>query len=360
MRSPALLVMFVSACTTPHVVCPTPPVVVREPPAPVVAPPPLADARPTSGAQCWAKGRPTLAPPQPATDPAPSCNALDMGEHAKVEARVRKEFVVYEKPSKLVVDFGCDVASEQVREVVFEDGSGHGGSLRIVRFRREPDSVIVRMIDSAHYRDAHLGIRTATVDLAKFDALIASSRVALLARPHLIRLVDPKRGIGIGGGAGSSNDFHLALAIIDLEGKVTAGQFTGYSSSLGQERSLPLRLASAPIEQLLAATTFRDEVATDADRQMFMAQFTRTMRGDPYWWVKERYVALAAELGTLAAVPTLVALLDAPAGASEDRTRAAAVDAIIALTGWNARLAPDGSTRSPEATIAAVRADCAL
>ncbi len=205
---------------------------------------------------CWTKGRPSKTAPTRVLDAHPYCARLDMNEVARVEARVRKDFVVTEPPSKLVVDFGCEVAHGTVQEVFFEDGSGHGGTLRIVRFKRDGGRIV------------------------SFDALIKSVRVPLLVRPHLVRMFDPNaKSLHVGGVSSSSRDFHLRLSFVDEEGRVTDRGFTGYESSTAQGDILPMNLATEPIQKLLAATSFTTAPATDEDRRMFTERFAVTLSG---------------------------------------------------------------------------------
>ena len=345
----AAIAGLVLACSTPTPRCPT-----CTPSVAVVIPEEAADAAVPRASACWVKGTPKPAAVAASLDP--SCAPFDPVELALVEARVRKEFIVYVKPSKLIVDFGCDAAGADVRDVVFEDGSGHGGTLRIARFRREPDRVSVRMIDSSHYFDARIDVQTATIDLRAFDALVASARVALLVRPHLVRLQD--RSGGTGGMPSSSHDFHLRVSIIDDDGGVTDRKFTGYDRGSEQERILPMRFASEPFQKLLAATTFATVPATEEDRAWFTARLAIALGGDPYWWVLERYVTLAAKLGTIDAVPFLVTALRAKPGASQDRAREAALAAIAAITGFDPRLDASGKVRPIADAVAAAIAEC--
>ena len=325
---------------------------------PAVAPGAARAVGPTS--LCWPAGRPAaeIAPSARRND---ACRPFDPAELARTEARIRKDFVIYEPPSKLVIDFDCDAAASDTREVVFESGSGHGGNLRIVRFQREEATprarYAVRLIDSQHNGTLRLEVRTASIDARTFDAVVARARVAAVARPHAVKLVDPKGGLGLSG-TFSSNDFHLRITIVDDQGEETDRAFTGYESSDEQEAYLPMRIAAEPIQQLLGAAAFVTVAPTDIDRDLFTARLLATMSGKPSWWIAERYVGVAAKLGTPAGIPALVRVLKANGGASEPRAREAAVDAIAAITGWNPRLDRAGRVRGAAAAAAAAVAEC--
>ena len=341
---------------------PPPPQPVFVPPVCAVAPAPREPERPLPHASaCFRNGRPKAVVLEKKEE-FPFCAAIDAAELARVEARLRKEIVVYRKPSKLVVDFGCDALTSSVGEVVLEDGSGHGGTLRIVRFERTPSSVDVHMIASSHYFNAGTVISTARMGTADFDAMVVEARVAVLAKPHLIPLSVPSNGFGLGmSGSFSSNDFHLALALRDEEGHLVARHFTGYESSDAQEAILPMRMATERFEAALGSLAFTKEPApTDDDKALFVRQFLAAMNGEhPFWWITERYVALAAELGTIDVVPTLVRIAQKKGDASADRTRPVALAAIAALTGWDPRVDERGKPRDLDAAAAAAANECA-
>lgn len=286
------------------------------------------------------------------------CTGIDGAEMARVEARLRKDFVVHRKPSKLVIDFDCDAISVgAAREVVLEDGSGHGGSLRIVRFRRAAMHVDVKMIAYSHYFNKGTEISTAQMGVADFDSMVAQARVAVLAKPHLVPLALTPGAVHAIGGSHSSNDFHLGLRIADDEDHVIERHFTGYEGSDAQGEILPMRMATERLESTLASLAFTKEpAATDDDKDLFVRRFLAAMRDKPFWWITERFVALAAELGTIDIVPSLVTIAQKKGDASADRARPVALAAIAALTGWDPR---EGAKDEDEAASRALR-ECAL
>lgn len=289
---------------------------------------------------------------------SPTCLPLDPAEVARVEARIRAELVVYQKPSKLVVDFGCDVAAT-AEQVVFEDGAGHGGSLRIARFRRSQGGVEVTLIDSHHHGRRTVEVSEGMVEESAFDVAVGRGRVALVAKPHLV----PLSGGGLHLTASfSSYDFHLRLSITDGDGDTTDRGFTGYESSGDQEKYLPMRLAAAPVERLLDRAKLSVRKPTDADRRFVTKRFLLTFEGEPYWWIRERYIGLVAALGTSDAVPVLVRAASTkpdPHDPSVERTRTAALDAIGAITGWDPWFDARGQRRDLEAAAIVAAAACA-
>jgi hypothetical protein len=295
--------------------------------------------------------------PKPAA--SPSCTPLAAQEVAIVEARIRREFAD-EKSAKLVVDFGCDAAARDASEIVFESGSGHGGTLELVRFRSEAGGrVTIRRLGWSHYaKPQRLTIERAETTRANFDGMLAKSRVALVARPHVVRLMARDGSIGLGVVSMSSVDFHLLLRIEDEQGRITESRFTGYASSGEKERFVPLRVATEPVTKLLEALSFLSDTATAEDRAFVTTRFLATMTTSPAWWIRERYVALVGELGTVDAVPALVALVSQKGDAGSDRTREGAIDAIARITGFDARTDENGKPRTTDEGAQRIVEEC--
>ncbi len=315
---------------------------------------------PAHESACFRKGRPKTLVLEKVEDSV-FCHDIDAAELARVEARVRKDLVVQRKPSKLVVDFACDALGSDIAEVVVEDGSGHGGSLRIVRFARGQANVDVRMITRSQYFNAGNATSIAQMPTADFDAIVRQARVAVLARPHLIPLWVPSSTIHLGGFGSSSNDFHLGLALTDAEGHVVDRHFSGYDSSLDQQAILTMRMATERFETAIASLAFTPQTSpTDADKEIFVRRFLAAMKDGekPFWWVTERYVALAVDLGTIDIVPTLAKIAQQKGEASADRTRPVALDAITAITGWDPRKDDRGQPRTLDDATAIAAQEC--
>lgn len=301
---------------------------------------------------CWARGKPQMKVTAPKA--STYCAPFEEAELKRVEARLRRDFRGLEKHSRLIVDFGCDTASAQVREVLFESGNGHGGSLRLVRLQRESARVVVRMIERLQYsHEPSTRVKLAELEPGAFDRAIEQARVAMLARPHLIHLRTSQGGASFS----SRDDFHVRIALTDPEGNTLDGQFTGYPSGREQERWLPMQLAAEPLAKLIQTATLQEVTASDEDRAYFSGRFVLTMSETPDWWVKERYVAIAATLGTMDVVPALARLASTPGDGSVKRTRTAAMEAIAAITGWDPRV-DEGTPRSDEEAARVAVVEC--
>ena len=194
------------------------------------------------------------------------------------------------------------------------------------------------MIASSHYFVKGMEISSAQMSVADFDAMVAQARVAVLAKPHLVPLALPPGAVHVGGGSYTSNDFHLGLRLSDDEGHAIDRHFTGYDSSDTQDEILPMRMATERFEALLGTLAFTKEpAATDDDKDLFVRRFLVAMRDKPFWWITERFVALAGELGTIDIVPTLAKIAQNKGDASAERTRPVALEMIATLTGWDPR-----------------------
>jgi hypothetical protein len=353
------LIGFGFSCATPRATCPSTPTVVAvagSSAAPALPPRPPIEPAIVRGEKCFARGRPRAT--LPASTDVSSCGALDATEVKRAEEELRRRFVAYEKPSKLVVDFGCDVAHSEAAEIVVEDGSGHGGSLRIARLVRAGNVFTVRTLSSLHYRKKGLSVTDATVPAAQVDAIIAQARVQMLARPHLVLLTSPRDALVLTSSF-SSNDFHLRLSIVDDAGRMTDRFFTGYPSSSSQEERLPLEIATEPLLALLSALPATASEVSDEDRTFFSARMRLMAQGHAEWWVKERFAEDARELGTVDTIPALVAIAREKSNGNT-RRQDLAIDVLAKITGWNARIAEDGTTRTTDEAARALEEDCAM
>jgi hypothetical protein len=257
------------------------------------------------------------------------------------------------KPSRLFLDFACSPVFGDPVEVVFEQGSGHGGSLDLVRFLPEEDQVLVRRIRIEQYRGRVVQVGSTTIESKKFARIIASARVMMLAKLNLVEL-ETDGGLGISAWV-SSADYHLRLTLKERDGDLADRGFTGYESSSSALDSLPVELATRPLQKLLEGATFREEEPSAEDRAWLTERFLFTMSGEPYWWVKERFVSLIKALGTVDAIPALVPLLSKKGDPSADRTRVAALEAIQALSGWDPT---EGGSLGVEAAAEAAAKAC--
>ena len=265
----------------------------------------------------------------------PACHKAPAAVAAKIRAEITKQYEPRHDDGKASVTFGCDGLGKTIREIIVETGSGHGGGLEMWRARRAADGAYdVRGITNAGNPPFTLvGGSTAAPDLELV-------RAALTATVKEVWPPPPPNTIGGLRGSGSSNDFHVLVRLTDDEGRVVERQFTGYAGDSDQDTYLGLNIAVealAPITVLPATTA----AVTDEDRALFADRFIASVPhfDDPfYWWVMERYVALARFAGNRT---TIAGLLTRLVVTKEDRSkidaRTGAIEALAKITGWDAR-----------------------
>jgi len=277
-----------------------------------------------------------------------------------VERRLRKGFEPTWSVHKLVVDFGCDSVDASVRDIDFEDGSGHGGTLRMFHLTREPGDpgkYDLRAIAFSGYYDTGITYARGQIDAKKLEAALPAMRVAMLAKMHdisLYRESDMRLGMS---SSSSSNDFHLRIRLADTEGKFLDRTFSGYQSSYEQELRIPMELAAEPLRDALMKISFVKDVPTQADRELFAHHFLTTFDQKSFWWVGERMLEMVPALGTSDLVPSIVKWL-AEGDPKDVRIREEAVAALVAVTGLDLRKDEGLSDRPLEEVIADYVREC--
>lgn len=324
---------------------------------------------------------PSLARAEADEDPTQRrCRLLGERDVDAIERLLRKQYDVTWTPSKVVVDFGCDRLGA-VREIHFETGSGHGGSLVLYRLTRLGRVFDVRALafsrscvqsgDTPDYHDegaCKVHVARSEVPQKPIDDALERMRTAMVSSVKAIALM-PSGNRGLGAhGTFSSGDFHLRITLSD-EATTLDRQFTGYGGTTDQEARLPMEIASRPLQDAVAPLQFTDAPVDEADRAFFAQRMLATFhttavdrrgRPQPSWWVRERYLAMATRLGSPALVPLLVSLAeergsgDGPA----NRPRVEAVNALAFATGFDARFDEAGRPRPLEDVVRDYAAEC--
>lgn len=326
------------------------------PPAPL--PPAGADADPPAAPPrrpraCFPDGTPpppALPAPPPPAAPLP-CRPRDKRADQAVARDLKAEYQPVTVGARAVVRFGCDDIDARVKRIMVERGSGHGGNLEIWRLtRQEPGAQVFEVLGIAragyfaYQQGSGFKIARGTLPARDVESALTTARAALTAEiSEVAPRALPGQGLGRRGFA-SSRDFLSLVYLEDAGGRALRGWFAGYVSSADQARYLPVRRAEDALEPLIARLTPQDEAPDPEVRAMFTAQLLAAaprFGEDGMWWVRERYVELAAALGTAAALPALLPLLQPDPedrSASAGRTRDAALAAMAAITGWDARV----------------------
>jgi hypothetical protein len=315
---------------------------------------------------CFARGR-----PKPIVLRAPGvpegCARADITLARGLTAELRKLYRPFAVGARLDVAFECGSSGRVADRIVLEHGEGHGFSLELWELVRRSDHFDVRGVLYAPSRwgktsaDSARGYRVAQGELSLASVEAALPRARALLASRLVE-VAPKLPPGTIGGFSfgmSSRNFYQRLELFAPDGG-NAGVYTGYESSGVESRlHLPLELAAEPLEKLVEALPRDDREAEPEQRRLFAESFVRAaprFADDFWWWVGERYVELAAELGSPDLVPHLLELVAKLK--PDNRLMQAALLSIEAISGFRVSLDPHGSLLSPAASRERVLAEC--
>ncbi|HEU4409733.1 MAG TPA: hypothetical protein VFS43_31050 [Polyangiaceae bacterium] len=358
------------ACATP-----AGPGAASAPPALSIAPPAgsLVAATPAAGRAAAQGARasrcvlppPAAVPPESPASVAGRCRPPSAEAKAPVRARLLRAFEREHDGSRVDVWFGCDRLGPEVDEIVFERGSGHGGSLELWRLRRAREGrpryeLLGLGAQAYHVRPGEPAAQAfrGEVDAGRVEAALPSVRAALVALPREIEAPPPPgyliRGMRY---VTSSNDVHVSVELRDAAGARLERSFTGYGGSSGQEEHLPMSIAGEALSAIVDGAGAEAASVDEEARAFFAGRLRRAAASEPYWWVGERLALLAASFGSAAALGPLLSMARAPAGdASVERSRGLALDALAALSGWDARRG-EGGVRRPDGQAAEAYAE---
>ena len=139
--------------------------------------------------------------------------------------------------------------------------------------------------------------------------------------------------------------------------QVRSRSFTGSRDSTAQTDYLPLELALEPLGKVLDGLAFGAELGSlkrQAEaRALFVTSFQSSFEPSP-GWLRELYLALASRYGALDVAPALsnLALADA------EREQVLALNALAAVTGWDARYDERAAARAVSVAAAAYAVEC--
>jgi hypothetical protein len=296
------------------------------------------------GPDCLPAGftpQPPTAPSRVAPPATGACWSLPKATARELRAEIDERWMKSEGMT-LNIDFGCDRLGKNadIEVITWQSGSGHGGTLDLARLTRVEgeaawDLVLLRH-SGGYYGGADVrgaGVWRGRVPDAQVDAALERARGVLAAE------VEEVRPPGTHGFSSSSGDFHAFLRLQTAAGHGREAAFTGYPSSSKNQRWVLPALASAAFYELIddAALTLAEP---DADsRALFMERFAEAEARGYYggfagWWVHERLVEMAGLQASADLIPRLAERLClANDGSTKQRTRAAALQAIVSLNG---------------------------
>jgi hypothetical protein len=292
------------------------------------------------------------APPEP---PAHACRKPSRATARGLEREVEARWRLADPDASLHIDFGCDSLAPRIRELVFETSDRDRLALRLdrVRPRKDGNYDLLRLEYTAQVDPfgtvtpdpwelvaAQGGtVRVGVLPGKRFEPALRRMRAALQ-----LQIEERSTEEITTSPASSGRDFHVAHRLVDVDGHGAAGLWTGHAGPEEQATWLPFDLAA----EAYAAVAWGDDVERslvtrkpgDDDRDFFVTRFVAARDRDPAygaWYVRERLLAMARELGD---VRLAVDLLDIARQSGEPevaRSQAAAVDALVRLTGHETR-----------------------
>ncbi|MFT3694088.1 MAG: hypothetical protein QM831_13170 [Kofleriaceae bacterium] len=283
-----------------------------------------------------------------------ACHKPPASVQAAVKKHVLKDFVAKYDTGHGEVTFGCDGLGSLVKEIVIEDGSGHGGSLRLWRATLDTNGAYI--VHGVQHQGGSMftpnandySVSIGTVKVPDIDTV----RAGVTAQ---VKEIDPPPASdgsfpGMTGTFGSG-DFHLLIRLTDEDGHVVEKQYTGYTSNDSQDQYLGLQAALDALAPIMNLEPTIEKQVPAMERTLFDERFVAGashFNDEFYWWVKESFVQMAADLGGNATIPGLVSQLTVtkPKDRSQRDTRANAVKALIKITGWD----PKGKSAEANAT----------
>lgn len=330
---------------------PAPPPALDVEAEPIAAPPPPPD-------RCYPKGRPPPAPPPRLPAPLP-CRARDPGVEQPLAALLASRYRPTGKGSRIDVRFGCDWLEEGIRRVVIERGALHARTLEIWQLTRaEARPPRYDVVGIAYERrpmhwmgEPLFQVARGALLAADVEAALPEVRAALVAEMREVFPRLPRMRWGFMRGSPS----HTAVRVEDAAGRAIELRHVGQETSGKQGRFLPAQRALERLAPLLEPFSWERRPADEGMRALFTERFLlaeESFRELGAWWTPERWAGLSRWLGTPALIPSLLRLLPIPPEKKDDSraqdNREAALAALAALTGWDARVAADGTKRSPE------------
>ena len=353
MRWPVVVFVCLAACASSEL----PP---TQPAAPAGAVQPAAPV----GAVQPASPRPVEATPVCLVEPEPAapvvaakraCPAIKKQVQGDLRPRLERAYRPTMDGARLESTYACDPVGA-LTELVFETGTGHGQGLALVRLRWQ-DGRLAGLRISRRGGPGKDGGRT-DVERVVIEATDVDRVMPWLRGLLAVQLTEqvPHDSHG-GAGYGSSGSWHGLLLVRDAAGHVRERSYTGAGGE--QLHSIPVAEITATLRPLVEALPWQSSTVDGEVRAFFVSRFLAAGPDRAAWWVKERMVMLAADVGTPALVPRLVALAqDIRVDASVQRTREHALTALAALAGFDARRDSQGTPVSAETAAAAYARAC--
>jgi hypothetical protein len=293
-------------------------------------------------------------------------------EERKIRPLLLKRYDASLKDSTVEVGFGCDPITSDPTEIVIETGSGHGGSLTLWWIRRKISGADFEVTQFTHSRawepydkydyavaDRFVAkVSRGTLAASAFDKALLRAKPALTAT---FRELEPPPEPGTLHGmsfSSSSHDFTVGIRITDGY-HLLSRRFTGYEGSGGQDEYLGPQVAMESIRPVLDAVKLSEGNIDDGERAFFVARVRELAPRlyDPFvWWVRDRYLHLAARFDATDLVPLVMddlrhgldEVAKMPEAERADRaihTLGDSINGMVRLTGFDPRYDADKKPR---------------
>ena len=308
-----------------------------------------------------------------APKPAETLHGATCRDHASIERQLRAVLIKgFQRSANGRVDvvFGCDPIADEVTEVSFETGYGHGGSLTVWRLTRAEKATSFDVLGIASDgwitapsdldRAKSLQVTRGILPAQELERTLSTVRPALTA---VVREIEPPplpNSMGWRSMFHSSGNFHHYLQLRDDQNHALEASYTGYPHSDAQRLYVALEIAHDAIAPLFEHFEFEREIASPALRDWFSAYVVRAwprLQDPSAWWVRERLVVLAGKAGNASVVFAIISELERGlaevstvrpehAASSAERYLTEPLTALRQVTGWDARFGPSGTLLS--------------
>jgi len=229
-------------------------------------------------------------------------------------------------------------------EVVWESGSGHGFTLSLHRSRWTESGLCVRKVGYAWRRPPRagergverVGVRETMIPRRRAEAMLRMTLAATGLRVEEEPLPDEEAERGRRHWM-SSADFHAAVVLRVGEHILFREAFTGYLGSLAQVEYARVKACTKILREGLETCAWADVEVSDEDRGVLAARLSSAQEDN--WWVLERLLVIAREIGDERCVVALQALIETEPEQIPRRHRYA-MDAYARISGVDLRPSP--------------------
>jgi hypothetical protein len=188
--------------------------------------------------------------------------------------------------------------------ITWQDGSGHGQTLRLVRIRSSKEGGLeLRRVSYRCPTPYRPKVRAEGAEMwaARMTAEETKALVSLLDEAVALH---PKCSIRHERGVWTSADFTTRIRIRSGGGVVWSGGYTGYISSSGEPEYAHPRAVEDILQAAADALSWKREEVSADDRAAVLAWMVEFFPSEA-WWVKERYLRIALFVGDETFLPFL-------------------------------------------------------